>query len=103
MASVRLVDVIDVLEAAYPPRLAQSWDSVGLVCGDPGEPVESVTVAVDATAAVVAQVPDGGLLLDLACREVRGMGLDLDIHVNIGAARLGNPGFEQQVREVLTR
>ncbi|KWX57751.1 bifunctional diguanylate cyclase/phosphodiesterase [Mycobacterium sp. NAZ190054] len=43
------------------------------------------------------------LVLDLACREVRGMGLDLDIHVNIGAARLGNPGFEQQVREVLTR
>lgn len=63
MASVRLVDVIDVLEAAYPPRLAQSWDSVGLVCGDPSEPVESVTIAVDATADVVAQVPDGGLLL----------------------------------------
>ncbi|MGP4054153.1 Nif3-like dinuclear metal center hexameric protein [Mycobacterium sp. 4D054] len=63
MASVRLVDVIDVLEAAYPARLAQSWDSVGLVCGDPAEPVESVTVAVDATAAVVAQVPEGGLLL----------------------------------------
>lgn len=63
MARVRLVDIIDVLEAAYPPRLAQSWDSVGLVCGDPSEPVESVTIAVDATADVVAQVPDGGLLL----------------------------------------
>ncbi|MFB1297136.1 Nif3-like dinuclear metal center hexameric protein [Mycobacterium sp. pW049] len=63
MASVRLIDVIDVLEAAYPPRLAQSWDSVGLVCGDPSEPVESVTIAVDATADVVAQVPDRGLLL----------------------------------------
>lgn len=33
--SVRLADVIDVLDQAYPPRLAQSWDSVGLVCGDP--------------------------------------------------------------------
>ena len=33
--SVRLADVIDVLEAAYPPALAQGWDSVGLVCGDP--------------------------------------------------------------------
>lgn len=52
-----------MLEAAYPPRLAQSWDSVGLVCGDPAEPVESVTIAVDATSAVVAQVPDRGLLL----------------------------------------
>lgn len=61
--SALLADVIDVLEAAYPPRLAQDWDSVGLVCGDPSETVESVTVAVDATAAVVAGVPDRGLLL----------------------------------------
>ena len=61
--SVRLFDVIDVLDEAYPPRLAQSWDSVGLVCGDPDDVVTSVTVAVDATAAVVDQVPDGGLLL----------------------------------------
>lgn len=61
--TVRLADVIDVLDAAYPPRLAQSWDSVGLVCGDPAEPIESVTVAVDATAEVVATVPDRGLLL----------------------------------------
>lgn len=61
--SVPLADVIGVLDAAYPPGLAEDWDSVGLVCGDPGEPVESVTVAVDATAAVVAEVPDGGLLL----------------------------------------
>jgi dinuclear metal center YbgI/SA1388 family protein len=61
--SVRLADVIDVLEAAYPPRLAQSWDSVGLVCGDPSEEIAGVTVAVDATAAVVDGVPDRGLLL----------------------------------------
>ncbi|UXA16294.1 Nif3-like dinuclear metal center hexameric protein [Mycobacterium sp. SMC-4] len=61
--TVRLGDVIDVLDEAYPPALAQSWDSVGLVCGDPSEPVDSVTVAVDATAEVVAAVPDRGLLL----------------------------------------
>ncbi|MCV7318030.1 Nif3-like dinuclear metal center hexameric protein [Mycolicibacterium confluentis] len=61
--SVRLADVIDVLDAAYPPRLAQSWDSVGLVCGDPDERIESVTVAVDATAAVVDEVGERGLLL----------------------------------------
>jgi dinuclear metal center YbgI/SA1388 family protein len=52
-----------VLDAAYPPRLAQSWDSVGLVCGDPGDVLGSVTIAVDATPAVVDQVPDGGLLV----------------------------------------
>lgn len=61
--TVRLADVIGVLDEAYPPRLAQSWDSVGLVCGDPDDAVESVTIAVDATAAVVDEVPDGGLLL----------------------------------------
>ena len=61
--SVRLSEIIDVLDAAYPPVLAQSWDSVGLVCGDPAETVDSVTVAVDATAAVVAEVPERGLLL----------------------------------------
>ena len=61
--SRRLGDIIDVVERAYPPRLAQPWDSVGLVCGDPGESVDDVVVAVDATAAVVAEVPDGGLLL----------------------------------------
>ncbi|OBH35415.1 Nif3-like dinuclear metal center hexameric protein [Mycobacterium sp. E342] len=61
--SVRLADVIGVLDEAYPPRLAESWDSVGLVCGDPDDPLESVTVAVDATPAVVDEVPEGGLLL----------------------------------------
>lgn len=61
--SVTLADVIAVLDGAYPPRLAQSWDSVGLVCGDPDDALESVTVAVDATPAVVDDVPDAGLLL----------------------------------------
>ena len=61
--SVRLADVITVLDEAYPPELAEAWDSVGLVCGDPDEVLGSVTVAVDATAAVVDEVPDGGLLL----------------------------------------
>ncbi|OMC57061.1 Nif3-like dinuclear metal center hexameric protein [Mycobacterium sp. IS-836] len=61
--SVRLADVIEVLDEAYPPRLAQPWDSVGLVCGDPDEALGSVTVAVDATREVVDEVPDAGLLL----------------------------------------
>jgi dinuclear metal center YbgI/SA1388 family protein len=61
--TVRLAGVIDVLDEAYPPGLAQPWDSVGLVCGDPDDVLSSVTIAIDATAAVVDQVPDGGLLL----------------------------------------
>ncbi|MBU9765620.1 Nif3-like dinuclear metal center hexameric protein [Mycobacterium sp. TNTM28] len=62
-AGVVLRDVIAALDEAYPPQLAHDWDSVGLVCGDPDEPIESVTVAVDATEAVIAQVPERGLLL----------------------------------------
>jgi dinuclear metal center YbgI/SA1388 family protein len=61
--TIRLGAVIDALDAAYPPGLAQSWDSVGLVCGDPDDALSSVTIAVDATAAVIDAVPDGGLLL----------------------------------------
>jgi dinuclear metal center YbgI/SA1388 family protein len=61
--TVRLGAVIEALDAAYPPRLAQSWDSVGLVCGDPDDALSSVTIAVDATAAVIDAVPHGGLLL----------------------------------------
>ena len=61
--SVSLSDIVDVLDEAYPPRLAQSWDSVGLVCGDPADQVSEVTVAVDATPEVAAEVPDDGLLL----------------------------------------
>ena len=61
--SVKLAEVIGVLDAAYPPSLAQSWDSAGLVCGDPDDAVDSVTVAVDATAEVAATVGPRGLLL----------------------------------------
>ncbi|MCW1958057.1 MAG: Nif3-like dinuclear metal center hexameric protein [Mycobacterium sp.] len=61
--TVRLADVIAVLDDAYPPHLAHDWDSVGLVCGDPDDPIESITVAVDATEAVVDTVAPRGLLL----------------------------------------
>ncbi len=61
--SVPLAEVIDVLETAYPPALAAEWDSVGLVCGDPAETIDSVTIAVDATSDVVGEVPESGLLL----------------------------------------
>lgn len=61
--SAALAEIIAVLDAAYPPALAHSWDSVGLVCGDPADTVDCVTVAVDPTAEVVATVPERGLLL----------------------------------------
>ncbi|QLY34415.1 Nif3-like dinuclear metal center hexameric protein [Nocardia huaxiensis] len=60
MTAVRLADVIAALDAAYPPQLAESWDSVGLVCGDPAEPVSRVLFAVDATAGVVDEAIEWG-------------------------------------------
>jgi dinuclear metal center YbgI/SA1388 family protein len=48
-------DVVAALEAAYPPALAESWDAVGLVCGDPSESVRRVLVAVDPVAETVAE------------------------------------------------
>ncbi|WNB84512.1 Nif3-like dinuclear metal center hexameric protein [Cellulomonas sp. ATA003] len=42
-----------MLERRYPPRTAESWDAVGLVAGDPAQPVRRVLLAVDPTAAVV--------------------------------------------------
>ena len=43
------------------------------------------------------------LVLDVACGEIQKAGIDLDLHVNFGAGRLGNPAFEQQVRVALVR
>ncbi|MGZ4508206.1 MAG: Nif3-like dinuclear metal center hexameric protein [Blastococcus sp.] len=54
--AVLLGDVVAALEARYDPALAESWDAVGLVCGDPREEVRRVLFAVDPTTAVVDEV-----------------------------------------------
>jgi len=46
-------DVVDFFESRYPPELAESWDAVGLSCGDRGDPVTRVLFAVDPSDAVV--------------------------------------------------
>lgn len=43
------------------------------------------------------------LVLDQACAEIQAANLDLDVHVNIGAARLGNPEFEGVIARTLER
>ncbi|MGC5166570.1 Nif3-like dinuclear metal center hexameric protein [Luteimicrobium sp. DT211] len=50
---VRLADVVRVLDALYPPHTAESWDAVGLVAGDPEQPVSRVLFAVDPVEAVL--------------------------------------------------
>ena len=62
----KLADVIAVLEAAYPPELAESWDAVGLVCGDPAEEVTKVLVCVDPVDATVDEALESGAQLIVA-------------------------------------
>lgn len=53
--ALSLRQVVAVLEEMFPPATAQSWDRVGLVTGDPDQPVRTVLLAVDPTLAVVAE------------------------------------------------
>ena len=79
-----VADVIAALETAYPPSLAADWDAVGLVCGDPAEPVSSVLFAVDPVPETVAEAIDGSegaaqMLVThhpLLLRGVHGVGAD---------------------------
>ena len=50
-----LADVVAALDRLYPQDTAMSWDQVGLVCGDPEQPVRRVLFAVDPTLAVVEE------------------------------------------------
>ena len=59
-AAATLADVVAALERRYPPRTAESWDAVGLVAGDPTQPVRRVMFAVDPTAAVVEEAVGWG-------------------------------------------
>ncbi|WP_282945128.1 Nif3-like dinuclear metal center hexameric protein [Cellulomonas endometrii] len=50
-----LADVVRLLDRRYPPRTAESWDRVGLVTGDPAQPVRRVLLAVDPVTAVAEE------------------------------------------------
>ncbi|MQA85628.1 MAG: Nif3-like dinuclear metal center hexameric protein [Streptosporangiales bacterium] len=52
--------MVATFERIYDPAWAESWDAVGLVCGDPEAPVRRVLFAVDPTAAVVDEALEWG-------------------------------------------
>ncbi|MBN9611238.1 MAG: Nif3-like dinuclear metal center hexameric protein [Actinobacteria bacterium 69-20] len=61
---VRLAEVLAALDAAYPPRLAEPWDTgIGLTCGDPDDEVRHVLLAVDVDPVTVRQARDVGAQL----------------------------------------
>lgn len=57
---VTVADVRAALEAAYPPHLAEKWDAVGLICGDPAAEVNRVAFALDCTQAVAERAVELG-------------------------------------------
>lgn len=60
-ADPRLADVVAVLDRLYPQQTAQSWDQVGLVSGDPEQPVQRILLAVDPTLAVIEDARAAGV------------------------------------------
>ncbi len=61
-----LSDVVDLLHGWYPPATADSWDAVGLVAGDPDQPVSKVMFAVDPLLPVAREAAEWGAQLLVA-------------------------------------
>lgn len=53
-------DVAEWMDALYPPALKEDWDRVGLICGDRGEAVTKILLAVDPCEAVVDEALEWG-------------------------------------------
>lgn len=60
MKTLTLREVIAGLERRYPPATAESWDSVGLVAGDPSQEVKKILFAMDPVATVVDEALEWG-------------------------------------------
>lgn len=60
MNSIRLSHVLSALEQMFPADSAQSWDRVGLVTGDPEQPIRRIHAAVDPTLDVIEEVRAAG-------------------------------------------
>lgn len=55
-----LAEVVEAVHRRYDPNGAEEWDAVGLVCGDPGQPVRRIHLAVDAVDATVEEALSAG-------------------------------------------
>jgi dinuclear metal center YbgI/SA1388 family protein len=53
--SLRLGEIVRLLDRRFPPGTAEAWDAVGLVVGDPAAEVRRVLFAVDPVAATVRE------------------------------------------------
>jgi dinuclear metal center YbgI/SA1388 family protein len=58
--SLTLADIVGIFEQRYDPAWAETWDAVGLVCGDPEAEIRRVLFAVDPVAEVVDEAIEWG-------------------------------------------
>jgi len=58
---VQLAAVVSLLDAWFPPDLAEPWDAVGLCFGDPHMDIGSALVAVDPTPQIAADAIEHGV------------------------------------------
>ncbi len=56
MANV--ADLCDLLNRHFPPDTTETWDSVGLICGDPAATVSRILFALDPTLEVIHEAID---------------------------------------------
>ena len=50
-----VAEVQRAVESLWPAATAEDWDAVGLIAGDPADPVARVLLAVDAVEATAAE------------------------------------------------
>ena len=61
MSDLTVGHIRTIMNQAYPPALAESWDKIGLICGDPEEPVCRVALALDCTQEVADRAVELGV------------------------------------------
>ena len=119
--TVALADVVGVLDRHYDPAWAASWDAVGLVTGDPDQPVRRVLLAVDPVQAIIDEAIawEADLLVThhpLLLRGVHGVAATgpkgravtalvragVALHVAHTSADVADPGVKPLLREVMS-
>ncbi len=60
MSRIRVGDVLGLVERIAPPGLAEDWDNVGLLLGDPDDGVRGIMVSLDPTSKVLAEAVGAG-------------------------------------------
>ncbi len=61
--TMRLKEIIKILDKVAPFALAEEWDNCGLMVGDPEQDVLKVMVALDPTLAVIAAAAESDLII----------------------------------------